>query len=193
LPQVFNLFVQGQRTADRAQGGLGIGLSVVRRLVHLHCGSVSVRSEGLGKGTTVEIRLPLSRAPAGPTERPASKRQPSGRRMLVVDDNADAADSLAEILRLNGHDAQTAYDGRQALERLRAAHVDVVLLDIGLPEMDGYEVARRLRAEHGGLALVAITGYGQAADVQRAKDAGFDAHITKPVAFDELARVLARL
>jgi PAS domain S-box-containing protein len=194
LPQVFDLFVQGQRTVDRAQGGLGIGLSVVRRLVQMHGGSVSVHSEGVGKGTTVEIRLPLSSAPAAAAaERPSQKRRPNGRRMLVVDDNADAADSLAEILRLNGHDAQTAYDGRQALERLRAARVDVVLLDIGLPEMDGYEVARRVRAEHGALALVAITGYGQAADVQRAKDAGFDAHITKPVAFDELARVLAQL
>ncbi len=113
--------------------------------------------------------------------------------MLVVDDNEDAADSLAALLRISGHDAQTAYSGRDALERMRASHADVVLLDIGLPEMDGYEVARRIRAEHGGLVLVAVTGYGQAADVQRAEDAGFDAHITKPVAFEELQRVLAEL
>ncbi|HET8697022.1 MAG TPA: ATP-binding protein, partial [Gammaproteobacteria bacterium] len=193
LPHVFDLFVQGQRTADRAQGGLGIGLSVVRRLVQLHGGSVAARSEGAGKGTTVEIRLPLSSPPTAPAERPAPGRRSNGRRMLVVDDNADAADSLAEILRLNGFDAWTAYDGHQALDRLRETHVDVVLLDIGLPGMDGYEVARRVREEHGALVLVAITGYGQAADVQRAKDAGFNAHITKPVEFDELARVLSQL
>ncbi len=113
--------------------------------------------------------------------------------MLVVDDNADAADSLAALLRLSGQEADAAYTGRDALERMRASHADVVLLDIGLPEMDGYEVARRIRAEHGAIVVVALTGYGQAADVQRAADAGFNAHVTKPVAFEELQRVLAEL
>ena len=194
LPHVFDMFVQGQRSADRSQGGLGIGLSVVRRLVELHAGSVSVASDGPGRGTTVQIRLPLSSVPASRAEPPPTpRRSANGRRMLVVDDNVDAADSLAQLLRLNGHEAETAYDGRQALERMRARHVDVVLLDIGLPGMDGYEVARRMRAEHGSIGLVAVTGYGQASDVENAKSAGFDAHITKPAEIEELERVLTRI
>ncbi len=193
LPNIFDLFVQGSRTADRAEGGLGIGLSVVRRLVEMHGGQVAAASDGVGRGSKFQIRLPLSSAPAQRAAPLADRRRTDARRVLVVDDNADAADSLAALLRISGHDADTAYTGRDALERMRRSHADVVLLDIGLPEMDGYEVARRIRAEHGGLVLVAVTGYGQAADVQRAEDAGFDAHITKPVAFEDLQRVLAEL
>ncbi len=194
LPNVFDLFVQGDRTADRMQGGLGIGLSVVRRLVEMHGGDVSAASEGSDRGSTFRVRLPLASGPslqqnlaAGPIQRGDL------RRVLVVDDNRDAADSLAALLRLGGYDAEAAYTGREALERMRAAAADIVLLDIGLPEMDGYDVARRIRAEHGALLLVAVTGYGQAVDVLRTKRAGFDAHLTKPVAFEELQRVLAML
>jgi signal transduction histidine kinase/CheY-like chemotaxis protein len=193
LPNVFDLFVQGSRTAERSEGGLGIGLSLVRRLVEMHGGQVAAASDGVGCGSTFQIRLPLSSAPAPSVAAWSGERRIDLRRVLVVDDNADAADSLAALLRISGHDAETAYTGRDALERMRRSHADVVLLDIGLPEMDGYEVARRIRAEHGALVLVAVTGYGQAADVRRAEDAGFDAHITKPVAFEELQRVLAEL
>ena len=194
LPKIFDLFVQGHRASDRSQGGLGIGLSVVRRLVEMHGGAVSAASEGTGRGSTFKIGLPLASAPT--LQRAAAshgERRTNARRVLVVDDNTDAADSLAALLRLSGQEADAAYTGRDALERMRASHADVVLLDIGLPEMDGYEVARRIRAEHGAIVVVALTGYGQAADVQRAADAGFNAHITKPVAFEELQRVLAEL
>jgi PAS domain S-box-containing protein len=193
LPNIFDLFVQGERTADRAQGGLGIGLSVVRRLVEMHGGQVSATSAGPGAGSTFRIRLPLSDRPVPATPARRIDRHIDAQRVLVVDDNADAADSLAELLRMRGHEAQAAYDGRDALERLRLMPADIVLLDIGLPEMDGYEVASRIRDEHAAITLVAITGYGQASDVRRAVDAGFDAHITKPVAFDELERVLSQL
>ena len=193
LPKIFGLFVQGDRAADRSQGGLGIGLSVVRRLVEMHGGFVSAASEGLGRGSTFRLRLPLSSAPAMRQAASVGGGQTDSRRVLIVDDNTDAADSLAALLRMTGYEVDAAYTGRDALERMRAVHTDVVLLDIGLPEMDGYEVARRIRAEHGALVLVALTGYGQAADVQRAEDAGFDAHITKPVSFEKLQRVLAEL
>jgi signal transduction histidine kinase len=189
LPKVFELFVQADRGLDRSQGGLGIGLSVARRLVQMHGGEVEAASEGIGKGSTFRIRLPLIDPPAAGAERPAEVVV-RPRRVLVVDDNADAADSLAQLLALQGHETEAVHGPRQAIERARGFAPDVVLLDIGLPEMDGYEVARRLRADGTAAALVALTGYGQAEDVQRARDAGFDAHLTKPVAFSDLLRVL---
>jgi PAS domain S-box-containing protein len=189
LPRVFDLFVQGQRSADRSEGGLGIGLSLVRRLVEMHGGNVSAASAGPGRGSTFTISLPTvpSARPAAAEPRP-SPTPPKARRILVVDDNVDAANSLAELLRLTGHDTATAYGALAAIELAPA--FDAVLLDIGLPEMDGYEVARRIRGSHAALTLVALTGYGQAADVQRALAAGFDAHLTKPVALETLQRVL---
>jgi CheY-like chemotaxis protein/two-component sensor histidine kinase len=192
LPKVFDLFVQADRAADRAQGGLGIGLSVVRRLVEMHGGQVSAASEGSGSGSTFKIRLPLARAFESPSvDGLRTAPHPAGQRVLVVDDNADAADSLAALLQIAGHEAIAAYGAHEALERAGEFRAEVVLLDIGLPEMDGYEVARRLRERYRTLVLVALTGYGQEADVRRAKDAGFDAHITKPVSFEELQRVLS--
>jgi PAS domain S-box-containing protein len=190
LPDVFELFVQAERTLDRTQGGLGIGLSVVQRLVHMHGGEVTATSPGLGRGSTFEIALPLTAAPKR-AEMPSQTLEPRSRHVLVVDDNVDAADSLAELLRLEGHVAECAYGAGDALERAATFPAEVVLLDIGLPEMDGYEVARRLRAEGAKATLVALTGYGQAEDVQRALDAGFDAHVTKPVELAALRRILA--
>ena len=182
LPHVFDLFVQGDRALDRAQGGLGIGLCVVRQLIEQHGGSVTARSEGVGKGSTFEIRLPLAQPPAS---RRAAGPRPAGppRRVLIVDDNSDAADSLALVLQLEGHRVETAYNGSDALARILPFDPDVVLLDIGLPQMDGYEVARRIRTMPIGerVRLVALTGYGQAEDLERSRAAGFDAHIVKPV------------
>jgi len=193
LPQVFDLFVQSDRTLDRADGGLGIGLSLVRRLVELHEGEVDASSAGPGRGATFEIRLPI----AVPTPSAAGRESPvevRPRRVFIVDDNEDAAVSLAMLLEVDGHEVAMAHRPSAALERLPEISPDVVLLDIGLPEMDGYEVARRMRATSAGARamLVALTGYGQESDRRRALGAGFDEHLVKPVDVDRLAQVLAR-
>lgn len=185
LPRVFDLFTQVDRTLERAQGGLGIGLSLARRLVEMHGGTVEAHSEGLGRGSTFTVRLPLaaaepiSTAPQG--RRGAARTE--ARRVLVVDDNDDAAEMLAMVLELGGHEPRTAHDGPEALETARAFRPEVVFLDIGLPGMDGFEVARRLRQEPGleGAVLVALTGWGSEEDRKRTREAGFDFHLTKPV------------
>lgn len=192
LPRVFDLFVQAERTLDRPQGGLGIGLSVVRRLVEMHGGTVTARSEGLGKGAVFEMELPrirLEESVGAPAEALAVKPQ----RVLVVDDNADAADTLAEYLKLRGHQVEVVYAAPESLTRASEFAPSIVLLDIGMPEMDGYEVARHLRAQHPSLALVAVTGYGQPEDIRRATQAGFAAHLAKPAAFSDLDRILVEL
>jgi len=192
LPRVFDLFVQSDRTLDRAQGGLGIGLSVAKRLVEMHEGRVGARSAGLGHGAVFEIRLPLIEiASESLTATLEPKVRP--RRVMVVDDNADAANSLAMLLEIDGHEAQAVYTAQQALDRVEALRPDVILLDIGLPEINGYEVARRIRSLKGleQVRLVALTGYGQSEDKQRTRDAGFDDHLIKPVDFSSLQRVLA--
>jgi signal transduction histidine kinase/CheY-like chemotaxis protein len=192
LPRVFDLFVQGDRTLDRAQGGLGIGLSVVQRLIEMHGGEVRARSDGLGRGASFEIRLPRIEAPVV-EERDAERPVTSARRVLVVDDNIDSADSLAMILTFDGHETDRVYTAHDALERTASFKPDVVLLDIGLPGIDGYEVARRLRATPGleRLRLVALTGYGQPEDRARTRAAGFDDHLVKPVEFPALERAIA--
>jgi PAS domain S-box-containing protein len=192
LPHVFELFVQGDRSLDRSQGGLGIGLAVVKRLVEMHGGEVSARSPGPGGGATFEIRLPRITPPHGEQ----SARDPHAvprRRVLIVDDNVDAAMTLAALLNFQEHRAEAVYNGKDALERVRAFKPDVALLDIGLPEMDGYELAKRLRAmpELRELRLIALTGYGQADDRERAIAAGFDDHLVKPVDLPTLERALA--
>jgi PAS domain S-box-containing protein len=192
LARVFDLFVQADSSLDRSQGGLGIGLSVVRRLVEMHGGEVTAESEGLGKGSTFEIRLPLIEAPQARAPR-SEVGQLTPQRVLVVDDNTDAADALAQLLRLQGHEVETVYTARDALLRAAAFTADVMLLDIGLPEMDGYELARKLREDRRSGALVAVTGYGQPEDVRRAREAGFAAHLTKPVTLPELERILEKL
>ncbi|MBV9346317.1 MAG: response regulator [Gammaproteobacteria bacterium] len=192
LPRVFDLFVQGERTLDRAHGGLGIGLSIVRQVIELHGGAVRASSPGVGGGSTFELRLPLSQEPAAPrAERTVGRA--TAEQVLIVDDNEDAAESLAMVLRLDGHTVQTAYNGEQALARAQQLRPRVVLLDIGLPGLDGYEVARRLKARQPAgeeLCLIAITGYGQDADRERATAAGFAHHLVKPIDFSSLQEIL---
>ena len=194
LPKVFDLFVQGERTLDRSQGGLGIGLSIVKRLMEMHEGSVSISSGGERCGTRVELRLPLLRADASRQPRVAVANG-AARRILVVDDNEDAANTLAMILKLDGHEVETAFSGLEALERAAGFAPEVMLLDIGLPGLDGFEVAARIRAQarFRGLRLIAITGYGQQGDRARTREAGFAGHLVKPVDFTELKRVLGAL
>jgi len=194
LPKVFDLFVQGERTLDRSQGGLGIGLSLVKRLVEMHQGSVRITSGGERRGTAVEIRLPLLE---GELPDPVRAADAAGavRRILVVDDNEDAANTLAMILKFEGHEVDTAYSGADALMQLEEFKPGVVLLDIGLPGLDGFEVAARIRAQrrHADVRLIAITGYGQEIDRVRTRTAGFANHLVKPVDFAELSRVLGLL
>jgi CheY-like chemotaxis protein/nitrogen-specific signal transduction histidine kinase len=191
LPHIFDLFVQSERTLDRSQGGLGIGLSLVKRLIEMHGGRIAARSPGHGDGSVFEIRLPLSQQDIE-TGRESPLAMP-GARILVVDDNADAADSLGSLLQLEGHTVVVTYTSTDALAKLAEFKPDIVLLDIGLPEIDGYEIARRIRAspDQRHVRLIALTGYGQADDRQRATTSGFDAHLVKPVEFSALQRVLA--
>jgi signal transduction histidine kinase len=192
LPKVFDLFVQGERTLDRSQGGLGIGLSIVKRLVEMHYGRVSVSSAGHQLGTRFELRLPLlegvTAVPSSPAAIPDTPR-----RVLIVDDNEDAANTMAMILKLEGHEIETAYSGVQALACMDSFKPEVVLLDIGLPGLDGFQVAKRIRAQsqYQRTRLLAMTGYGQEADRQRTREAGFSGHLVKPVDFTELKRMLA--
>ena len=191
LPRIFDLFVQSNRSLDRSQGGLGIGLSVVRRLIEMHDGRVSAASEGPGKGARFEVVLPVMDRPREMQEE-RSEQAVAGRRILIVDDNADSANSLAMILNLSGHVAESVYGAAEALERAAVFDPEVVLLDIGLPDMDGYEVARQLRDRGSNARLVALTGYGQPEDVRRAQDSGFDVHLVKPVDVQHLLRDLGR-
>jgi signal transduction histidine kinase len=192
LPQIFEPFVQADRSIDRSQGGLGLGLTLVRSLSELHGGSVAVTSAGDGRGSEFTVRLPLPGQPAaGAAPVPSSEpRQQQPRRVLVVDDNEDAAQSIAILLGLWGYEATTAYDGNAALAAAADFDPDLVLLDLGLPGLDGCEVARRLRAGGWRGLLVALTGYGRDEDRARAREAGFDRHLLKPVDPDALRRLL---
>jgi signal transduction histidine kinase/CheY-like chemotaxis protein len=188
LPQIFDLYTQVAGTFDRAEGGLGIGLTLVRRLTEMHSGTVSAFSAGPGAGSEFVVRLPLlpekPRAAAAEDSDSAGRaRAPSKRRILIVDDNRDSADCLAELLRLAGHDVRAAYDGRQALAAAAAHRPDLVLLDIGLPDMDGFAVARQLRSRSdlAGVVLVALTGHGSDEVRRRSREAGFDHYLVKPV------------
>jgi PAS domain S-box-containing protein len=196
LPRVFDLFVQSERAQDRSQGGLGIGLTLVKSLVELHGGTVEAHSEGPGRGSEFVVRLPLLPGDAAVAARdaPEAAAPPPSRRVLVVDDNLDAAESLAMVLRLEGHEVQAVHEGAAVLEAARAFRPDVVLLDIGLPDgLTGYDLAPRLREAPNleDVLLVALTGYGQEEDKRRAKQAGFDAHLTKPAAPGALQALLA--
>ena len=196
LPRVFDLFEQGHRALDRSQGGLGIGLTLVQMLVKLHGGRVEALSAGAGQGAEFRVYLPhqATLAPAILPGEAARSEPVLKRRILVVDDQADVADTTAAMLGLSGHEVRTARDGREALEEAIAFEPDVVLLDIGLPRMDGYEVARRLRQLEPTrrALLVALTGYGQPADRQRSREAGFDEHLLKPVDPAALDALVAR-
>jgi PAS domain S-box-containing protein len=195
LPHVFDLFIQGKRTPDRAQGGLGLGLALSRSLVELHRGSIRAESAGRGQGSLFTVRLPLlaqqrTGAPGDDDERATSTRRSV--RVLVVDDNVDAAESLAVFLQNDGHQARVATDPHTALKQAAAQHPEVVILDIGLPEMDGYELARRLRSEPATerATFVALTGYGQEHDKLRSIAAGFDHHCVKPANLPQLLQIL---
>jgi PAS domain S-box-containing protein len=193
---IFDLFAQGERTIARSEGGLGVGLTLARRIVVLHGGEVSVKSEGPGTGAEFTVSLPRLDPESSEAQPVVGRAQlPSGaphRRFLVVDDNEDAANSMAMLLRLMGHEVEIDIDGPSAIARLEKRHPNVMLLDIGLPEMDGYEVARRVRAMPGGEAIkiFALTGYGQEEDRQRSLAAGFDGHLVKPVAPGDLFLLL---
>jgi PAS domain S-box-containing protein len=191
LPRVFDLFVQADQTLDRSSGGLGIGLTLVRNIVEMHGGRVEAVSEGPGRGS--EFVITLDAMPRGDEPKPsrravAPRTVPRARRILVVDDNTDSAQAIEMLLELAGHHVEVAHDGLLALDVARRLHPDVVLLDIGLPGMNGYEVARQLRSlpEFRDTVLVALTGYGQSQDRRRSEEAGFDHHLVKPVSTDAL-------
>jgi PAS domain S-box-containing protein len=197
LPRIFELFVQAERRMDRAVGGVGIGLSLVKKLVELHGGTAQAFSAGLGKGTELVVRLPAAKTPVDAGTRPDADGAPAetfGLRILVVDDNINAADSLATLLELAGHEVRVAYEGEAALLVAEAFKPQVVLLDIGMPGMDGYEVGRALRQkpQTRSALLVAITGWGGPDDLRRSKEAGFDHHLVKPVEPAALQHLLAR-
>jgi PAS domain S-box-containing protein len=197
LPYVFDLFAQAERGLDRAHGGLGIGLTIVRQLVELHGGRVEARSEGRGTGAEILVWLPTrARADAGPPPAPpaADGGRPSGIRVLLVEDHVDVATSLTMVLEALGHRVAVAHDGPGGLAAARAHHPDVMLVDIGLPEMDGYEVARRVRGDPAlaGVVLIALTGYGLDQDRQRTRAAGFHHHLVKPVDPEALQDLLLR-
>jgi PAS domain S-box-containing protein len=194
LPRVFDLFVQGYQGIERSRGGLGLGLTLVRKLVERHGGTVEAYSAGLGKGSTFTVRLPREGDALPRATEPTSPVQSLGmrRRVLIVDDNADALMVLGDLLSAAGHDVRTADDPAMALAIARAFHPEVAILDIGLPIMDGYELASRLRAQDDdhAMTLIALTGYGQQSDRKRAENAGFDAHFVKPV---DLKRLMATI
>jgi PAS domain S-box-containing protein len=197
IPEMFELFSQGDRSLARSEGGLGLGLTIVRKLTEMHGGIVTAKSDGPGCGSEFTVQIPLALTPAGdaPVEsNTPSARGSASRRIMIVDDNVDAAAGLERLLKRRGFSIAIAYDGVTALQRAAEIHPEIVLLDIGLPGMDGYEVARQLRERNSdGTAspmLVAITGYGQEQDRQKSLDAGFQHHLTKPVDLDDLERCL---
>ena len=193
---MFELFTQGDRSLARSEGGLGIGLTLVKSLAELHGGSVAAKSSGQGQGTEFTLRFPATEPPPRPTpgrETATSPGHESATRILVVDDNQDAAWSLAKLLSLLGHDVRTAHDGPSAITQAREHEPRYIVLDIGLPGKDGYQVASELRKESFGrnAILIAVTGYGQTPDRRRAREAGFDHYLVKPINHDELLNLLA--
>ncbi|MGH8323197.1 MAG: response regulator, partial [Steroidobacteraceae bacterium] len=208
MPMIFNLFTQLDSTSGPAQSGLGIGLALVQRLVEMHGGSVTARSDGPGRGSEFVIRLPLFIPKTVESEPPlhtlsaleqsmtnAAGPTRTQRRILVADDNNDALESLATLLQLSGHEVYTAANGAVALQSAQEHRPEVALLDIGMPKLDGYEVARRIRAQPWGqrITLVALTGWGQDSDRRRSQEAGFDSHLVKPLDLDKLTELLAAL
>lgn len=197
LPRIFDMFTQVDGSLERSQGGLGIGLTLVQRLVDMHGGAVEARSDGPGKGSEFLVRLPVAAAHKNreASTPDAEKVAPRKCRILVVDDNRDAADSLGMLLRMMGNQVHTAHDGLEAVGAAATFQPDLVLLDIGLPKLNGYEVARRIRKQEGGadMILIALTGWGQEEDRRLSKEAGFDHHMTKPVEFAVLQKLLATL
>src|SRR2546422_8837752 len=195
--RVFDLFVQEPQALDRSRGGLGLGLALVKQLVELHGGSVSVASAGPGHGSEFTVRLPAVVEPRRPDDATPPAASPTSnlrRRVLIVEDNADAREGLRLLLTHAGHEVETSEDALSGLEKLRTFQPDVALIDIGLPGVDGYALARMARQtpQAGGTCLVALTGYGQAEDQRRALASGFDTHLTKPIEPTQLEDFLAR-
>jgi CheY-like chemotaxis protein len=197
LPHVLEMFVQAERSLERSQGGLGVGLTLVRRLVEMHGGSVEAHSGGPGRGSEFVVRLPVVVPPVPPPRQPGGGgggAAEAGLRILVVDDNRDAAESLGLLLRARGHDVRTAADGVSGLAAAAAFRPDVALLDLGMPRLSGCDLARRLRGQAWGrgLVLIALTGWGQEEDRRRTQEAGFDHHLVKPADPDALQALFAR-
>jgi CheY-like chemotaxis protein len=192
MPRIFDLFTQAERSLARSQGGLGIGLSLVQRLVEMHGGKVAAQS-ALGQGSEFVVRLPTTAQPQPPSSATETGLQAAlSLRVLVVDDNLDAAEGLALLLRESGHEVRTAFDGPSGVETALDYRPDVVLLDIGLPGLDGYQVVRQMRQQPDlqSIVMIAITGYGQESDRQQALEAGFDYHLVKPVHIEQVHKIL---
>jgi CheY-like chemotaxis protein len=197
LPTIFDIFTQLGRSLDSPTGGLGIGLAIVKHLVELHGGTVRASSEGKGKGAELTVRLPLLVTPSQellPPPAPPTLERPmtTHRRILVVDDNPDSAISLEKLLTITGHEAKIAHDGLAAVAEAERFRPEVILLDIGLPRLNGYDACRLIREKPWGasMILIAVTGWGQEEDRRRSREAGFDGHMVKPVDLDELMRLL---
>lgn len=197
LDSIFEMFMQVDRTAERSQGGLGIGLTLVKRLVEMHGGSIEARSAGEGKGSEFVVRLPVLSKPAESVESGSwfPQMTPTQRRVLIVDDNLDSADSLAMLMKITDNEAYLAHDGEEAIKAIEKYRPEVVLLDIGLPKLDGHEVCRRVRQEPWGkdVVIIALTGWGQADDRRKSQEAGFDGHLVKPIDYDKLVELLESL
>jgi CheY-like chemotaxis protein len=197
LESIFQMFRQVDQTLERSRGGLGIGLTLVRQLVELHDGAVTAASKGLGHGSEFTVRLPICvGTPEEQTQEPLVPARPmTGRRVFVVDDNPDAAQSLAMLLKMAGNTTETANDGMQAVQRAATYRPEVILLDIGLPRMSGYDVCRAIRAQPWGkdIVIVALTGWGQEEDRRKSKEAGFNGHLVKPADYSALMKLLAEL
>jgi CheY-like chemotaxis protein len=191
------MFSQVDRTMERSTGGLGIGLALVKGLVEIHGGTVTAASEGVGKGSTFTVKLPvLPEVAAGvPSRQNGRASAPPRRRILVVDDNRDGAESLTMMLRLLGNEVRTAGDGLEAIEVAEQFHPELILMDVGMPRLNGYDATRRIRREPWGsdITIVALTGWGQDHDREASRDAGCDAHLVKPVSLEDLQRTLAEL
>jgi signal transduction histidine kinase/CheY-like chemotaxis protein len=195
LERAFDIFYQAPDASRGVNGGLGLGLAIVKSLVQMHAGTIKAESDGPGRGTQVTVRLPVTEPPAQDTAAPVAATAPAFTKALIVDDNQDAADTLAMLLGASGFDTRVAYDPRSAIEAVDSFRPALAVLDIGLPQMDGYELARHLRSRkprYAG-ALIALTGYGQQKDVDKALEAGFDAHLTKPVEPDALLQLIAKI
>ena len=196
MSRIFEMFAQVDQSLERGQGGLGVGLALTRTLVELHGGTVEAKSAGLGKGSEFIVRIPALSAESEQVQSlegiTATAQKP--RRVLIADDNVDSATVLAILLRASGHEVQTVHDGMAALESSQSFRPDLVILDIGMPILNGYDVARRIRSRcDSHMTLVAITGWGQEQDKRRAREAGFDHHLTKPVDVTTLEKILAEM
>lgn len=193
LDSIFDMFMQVDGTSDRAQGGLGIGLTLVKRLAKMHGGSIKAKSAGEGQGSEFVVRLPVLSKPSDITQAPAIEPALSPqRRILIVDDNRDSADSLAMLLEITGNKTCIAHDGIEAIEAIKEHRPELVLLDIGLPKLDGHEVCRHVRQQPWGkdIVMIALTGWGQDDDRRKSREAGFNGHLVKPVDYDTLLELL---